>query len=331
MQICTIQLVNRLSTVASLRTLACLMAFVFLWFAPEQSSHADSGFINRAPLVKTTPEPSVLDKISTDLSRIIKSINELPDEVEENTVTAEPETPVEKIKSPVPAIAKPEKAAPVKVKTAIKKQAKEPEILTLVKSAQARTKTGYSKFSNNGEKLQNDTATWSCVEDLNSGLTWEVKSSNGGIRDKHHLYTWFNPTQDASHGLADGGRCKGDISCDTNAYVQAMNKQKLCGHDDWRLPTREEMQSLVYFDDKNITTRINIKHFPEAMASWYWTASTNKDNPDYAWYVLFRNGISLNDLKARPKHIRLVRADKKPEIRAKNNQHDNQVQVSSTL
>ena len=31
------------------------------------------------------------------------------------------------------------------------------------------------------------------------------------------------------------------------------------------------------------------------------------NNNDHAWYVLFRNGHALSDLKERPKHIRLVR------------------------
>ena len=59
-----------------------------------------------------------------------------------------------------------------------------------------------------------------------------------------------------------------------------------------------------------VNSHINDPHeqyFPETRASWYWTSSENKSRDDVAWYVLFRNGLALNDLKERPKHIRLVR------------------------
>ena len=309
--------------VITAHTATAVLLFVLSIFlllqAHDLRADSGSGMINRAPLVKAAPKPTALEKISSNLDEIIKSINEIPEEVEEDNVTAEQEKPAEKIKVLEPAIAEPKKTAhvPVKVET-VKIESEEipakPVVATqkqtpLLPAVKTSTQEAYFKLAANGEKLQNSTPTWDCVEDTNSGLTWEVKSSNGDIRDKNHLYTWFDPSHNS--GIADGGRCKGDISCDTNAYVQALNKQKLCGHDDWRLPTREEMQSLVYLDDNKADTKINTEYFPEALASWYWTASSNINNPDYAWYVLFRNGVSLNDLKDRPKHVRLVRTDNK--------------------
>ena len=86
-----------------------------------------------------------------------------------------------------------------------------------------------------------------------------------------------------------------------------MNKQNYCGYNDWQLPTREQMQSLVNLRNGNDKVKINKQYFPNTLPSWYWTSSEAGNNDKLAWYVLFRNGFALSDLKERPKHIRLVR------------------------
>ncbi len=155
-----------------------------------------------------------------------------------------------------------------------------------------------------------DSETWSCVADTQTALVWEVKTIDGGVRDTTHSYSWFDPDLDSQAGVADGGRCSGGVKCDTHHYQVSLNQQRLCGFDDWRLPTREELKTLIKMKAKKSSATIDENFFPGAAASWYWTASSNDSNPGYAWYVLFRNGIPLNDLKARPKHVRLVRGGK---------------------
>ena len=168
-------------------------------------------------------------------------------------------------------------------------------------------KAAYNKHDIDGNLLEDNTEQWACVHDANSGLTWEVKSKDDTMRNPNNLYSWFKIENQISDGIQDGGRCKGDTACDTNAYVQAMNAQNYCGHNDWHLPTREEMQTLVELKNNKDRVKINKQYFPETKASWYWTSSENQDNNNFAWYVLFNNGAALNDLKERSKHIRLVR------------------------
>jgi hypothetical protein len=173
----------------------------------------------------------------------------------------------------------------------------------------AVTAAGYVKIANSGEPLDAKADRWECVEDKSSKLTWEVKKNDGGIRDRDYLYSWLRNINGEIKGIADGGRCKGGVKCDTYSYVRAMNEQKLCGYSDWRLPTREEMETLIDFNTTATDAVINKTYFPEAVPSWYWTATENPQRENFAWYVLFRNGIALNDLKERPKHIRLVRSN----------------------
>ena len=174
----------------------------------------------------------------------------------------------------------------------------------------AVTSSGFVKIANSGQPLNAMAESWECVEDKSSKLTWEVKKNDGGIRDKDYSYSWLRIINGENTGASTGGRCKGGVKCDTYSYVRAMNEQKLCGYSDWRLPTREEMETLVDYNNTAKGATIDKTYFPEAVPSWYWTASENPRRENFAWYVLFRNGVALNDLKERPKHIRLVRGSR---------------------
>ena len=175
----------------------------------------------------------------------------------------------------------------------------------------AKTGDRFERIDTGGHRI-GDGKTWSCVADKQTSLVWEVKTDDGGLRDTANSYSWYDPNLEAQAGVEDGGRCRGGVKCDTHHYKVSLNQQRLCGFDDWRLPSREELETLVEMQAKKSRPSIDLNYFPVAEASWYWTASSNDGNPDYAWYVLFRNGVPLNDLKARPKHVRLVRGGKLP-------------------
>lgn len=202
------------------------------------------------------------------------------------------------------------------IKRGIEEQAAPPLLPAVVETAtdinavapKNQSVASYYKIGPSGEKLSDSAKVWACVEDTNTGLVWEVKSEDGGLHDKNNLYTWYEPTENGeSAGIADGGRCDGGIDCDSYAYVHAINAQKLCGYSDWRLPTREEFMTLISVNGGGGS--VNHDYFPQGLESWYWTATSNKKHPNYAWYLLFRNGIMLSDIKVRAKHLRLVRSE----------------------
>lgn len=173
-----------------------------------------------------------------------------------------------------------------------------------------RVRESFIKIGRQGEKLVDGAGHWACVKDLTTGLVWEVKLAEGGLHNKNNLYSWYEPHEKSEvAGVADGGRCEGDTDCDTHSFVQALNAEKYCGYTDWRMPTRDEMQTIVVVGNGGVAATINRDYFPHGLASWYWTATTNENHTEYAWYLLFRNGITLSDLKSRPKHLRLVRSD----------------------
>ena len=172
--------------------------------------------------------------------------------------------------------------------------------------------SGYLKLGANGQILPHNATKWACVQDRTTGLIWEVKTNDRSLRNRNNFFTWYDPAADRNHGVAgmrNAGRCKGGVDCDTQAYVKAINQQQLCGFSNWRLPSRTELLTLID-SRKQGKASIDVDYFPHTVPSWYWTASSNPDKPDYAWFVMFRSGVALNALKHHPKHIRLVRSTK---------------------
>jgi hypothetical protein len=167
----------------------------------------------------------------------------------------------------------------------------------------------FTKLDANGNPLAASAAAWSCVRDNVTGLIWEVKTDDGGLRDKDWTYSWYNPdaaTNGGSAGTADGGdNCFNTARCDTQKYVADVNAQGLCGAEDWRLPDPRELLSIVSND--RVNPAIDTTYFPNTVASWVWSASPYANNPGYAWYVYFGYGGVDGYSKGYAGSVRLVR------------------------
>ncbi len=165
----------------------------------------------------------------------------------------------------------------------------------------------FTKLAANGSPLSASATSWSCVKDNVTGHTWEVKTDNGGLRDKDNTYTWYNPDSNNNGGIVgtqDGGNCTGS-DCDTHGYVQTVNTQGLCGAKDWRMPTIKELENIVSQD--RYDPAIDTAYFPNTNSSFYWSGSPRAYNSDYAWYVYFYSGLSYNYSKSDDLYVRLVR------------------------
>lgn len=172
----------------------------------------------------------------------------------------------------------------------------------------------FTKLDADGQPLSNQDAiytieSWDCVRDDATGLMWEVKTAAGGLRDQGNTYSWYNPDADENAGSAgtqDGGDCAGGISCDTQSYVEAVNEAGLCGYSDWRMPTREELRSIVDYQEN--FPAIDTSVFPNTVATSFWTREPNQNYPSFAWHTDFKFGLaSYYFFKAGEKAVRLVR------------------------
>ncbi|MDD2468159.1 MAG: DUF1566 domain-containing protein [Desulfobulbus sp.] len=68
------------------------------------------------------------------------------------------------------------------------------------------------------------------------------------------------------------------------AAVSALNRDRYAGFDDWRLPNRSEMRSLMSYQAKK--PALPDGHpFINPFLGWYWTSTSAAIDPAYAWYV----------------------------------------------
>jgi len=157
---------------------------------------------------------------------------------------------------------------------------------------------------------------WTCVRDNQSGLTWEVKKTEPGLQNINNTYTWYDPDDKSNGGFAgkeNGGTCTGS-NCDTDSYIKAINAIKLCGLDDWYLPSRFELNTIVDTSIPLPGPTLPKAYFPEALAGKYWTDTTFKTRRAGAWVWRFDQGSDYVSEKSEALNVRLTHVTpKKPE------------------
>ncbi|HSI61018.1 MAG TPA: DUF1566 domain-containing protein [Ideonella sp.] len=106
---------------------------------------------------------------------------------------------------------------------------------------------------------------WGCTRDENTGLTWEIKTTDGGRHDAQRNFTFYTPSYDPD-GQYGGPH-------DATGFVAAVNAENFCGASDWRLPTASELMGLV---DMGLTTLppVDQRFLPNTAATLFWAAGT---------------------------------------------------------
>lgn len=147
----------------------------------------------------------------------------------------------------------------------------------------------FTKIDLDGNPLPATAPKWACIKDNVTGLLWEVKTTDGGFRDKVNTYSWYNSSQSGiAVGTRNGGECSGANECDTSSYVTAVNSTKLCGSDTWRLPNVNELLSIAHYW-KNPGLPVDNRYFPET-AQQVWSATPHPFSQTTAWSVWFKWG-----------------------------------------
>jgi hypothetical protein len=164
----------------------------------------------------------------------------------------------------------------------------------------SRTATATPRFIDNGNGTVTDTTT---------RLMWEKKTDDGGIHDKDQIYSW---------SLSGQTQPNGDMF---TSFIPTLNAARFGGHNDWRVPTLEELETIVSTGgtlpgrpvvppvfDTNCVPGCNITQCSCTRPINYWTVSVNPADNRQAWHVLFNTGQSGVGFKTLQFAARAVRA-----------------------
>jgi Protein of unknown function (DUF1566) len=147
------------------------------------------------------------------------------------------------------------------------------------------------------------------VKDNVTGLIWETKTNQDGVKnysdphDADNTYTWYdsNPATNGGYAGTPGN------GTDTEDFISALNSAHFGGYSDWRLPTINELDSIVNCDIPYPGPTINAAYFPNTVSSFYWSSTTNANNTNVAWGVHFYGGYDSNGYKDGSYYVRAVR------------------------
>ena len=133
----------------------------------------------------------------------------------------------------------------------------------------------------------------SCVRDTVTGLEWEGKTAVG---ERAGSSTYTNLGNNAA--------------IDASGYVAAVNASELCGHTDWRLPTRQELLTIVDYG-RPTGAPINTTWFPNTAPARYWSSDVLSTDSTKAWFGGLgrwrRRGAGNADRASSSFAVRLVR------------------------
>jgi hypothetical protein len=128
--------------------------------------------------------------------------------------------------------------------------------------------------------------------DARTRLTWELKVDDGGVHDPDATWSWS-----LTGTLADGTAF--------SSLLAALNSTQFAGAVDWRLPTMDELQTILA-PETPCTTCIDAAFGPSTPHPT-WTATEDPDLTDSVREVSCDNGFLKNGIKTGVFPVQAVR------------------------
>src|SRR5690554_842063 len=112
----------------------------------------------------------------------------------------------------------------------------------------------FTKLDKDGNELDYSAEEYACIRDNYTGLIWEVKTNRHRRSDLHSgeaKYLWYNSDPETNGGHKGFSSTNDDShycsieQCNTEKFIEVVNAESYCGLSNWRLPTYNEIASIV--------------------------------------------------------------------------------------
>lgn len=132
--------------------------------------------------------------------------------------------------------------------------------------------------------------------DKDTGLMWEVKTE----KNISHEYVW----SEYLVGEAWFPEKLTDDVKDAFSYVKKLNAQMYGGFNDWRVPTREELETILTKEERNKYVNLPLS---QNNSNFYWSSTTDESRKHLAWNVYFNKSMGGENFKSDNRSVRCVR------------------------
>jgi len=179
----------------------------------------------------------------------------------------------------------------------------------------------FTRLDEIGDEVDDENASWSCIRDNITGLIWESKTDalTTTLHSNIHSYSWYESDETEDFDGDENGITTSCslTNCNTENFIAEVNLQGLCNFRDWRLPTHNELLSILHLGQA-AAPMIDTDYFPSTIDSltvpvWYWTQDSSADGftneqAQNAWAIDFASGNDNFLNKSTAGRVRLVRA-----------------------
>jgi len=153
---------------------------------------------------------------------------------------------------------------------------------------------------------KNKNIYWNVLQDFPKGLSgeysWELTTMHWKIGELTMLDTKTNLMWVRDGNLADKVMNRDDAM----HYIQKLNNDQYDGYTDWRLPSKDELETMVRYgkdagygdiSDRVLSSFFNGIGFNNVKSGFYWSATIYTDknrNRSYNWTVSMSHGLVSN-------------------------------------